>query len=294
MHRKPTIFKPLGQSFDQSLAIIANANKPTSSSFTARPFLKWVGGKRSILPELVKRLPETYGKYHEPFLGGGALYFNIQPKSASISDVNFHLIITFKVVKENVDQLIFNLKLHAKNHSKEYYLKARERLFTEEDPIHIAGLFIYLNKTCYNGLYRVNKSGGFNVPMGSYKNPAILDEENLRYASQVLQNTTIKQHDFLHEKITKGDFYYIDPPYHQAYSGYSGQGFAEREHRSLADFCHKIHKKGAFFMLSNSNTEFVRELFKAYNKEKVLASRSVNCKGNGREKQHELIIRNYG
>lgn len=293
MGRKPVIFQPLGHTFDQSLAIIANANRPDELSFIARPFLKWVGGKRSILPELIQRLPVKYGKYHEPFLGGGALFFHIQPQSASLSDINFHLILTFKAVRDNVDQLIFNLKIHARNHSKDYFLKARLRLFKEEDPIHIAALFIYLNKTCYNGLYRVNKEGRFNVPMGSYKNPAILDEENLRYASEVLKNADIEQHDFSQEKITKGDFYYIDPPYHETYNGYSGQGFGDKEHEELAEFCHAIHKKGGYFMLSNSDTSLVRKLYKPYNAEKVLASRFVNCKADGRNKQYELIIRNY-
>jgi DNA adenine methylase len=293
MSRKPTFFQPLGITFEQSLTLIANENKPIDSSFTARPFLKWVGGKRSILPELIKRLPASYGKYHEPFLGGGALYFAIQPKHAQLSDVNFHLIITFKAVRDNVDQLIFNLKIHAKNHSKEYFLKSRKRLFKEEDPVHIAALFIYLNKTCFNGLYRVNREGRFNVPMGAYVNPAILDEENLRYASEVLKTAEISQHDFSQVKIIKNDFYYIDPPYHNTYSGYSGQGFGDKEHEKLAEFCHGVNEKGGYFMLSNSDTALVRKLYSPYNVEKVLAARSVNCKADGRNKEYELLIRNY-
>jgi len=293
MSRKPLIHEPLKGNFENALFVIANENKPDLTSFTARPFLKWVGGKRSIIPELINRLPKNYGDYHEIFLGGGALYFALQPEVAYLSDVNFHLILTFKAVRDNVDQLIFNLKIHARHHNKEYYLKARKRLFKEEDPVHIAALFIYLNKTCYNGLYRVNKAGGFNVPMGNYKYPAILDEENLRNASKILQNAEIEQQDFSQAKIVKGDFYYIDPPYHQTYNGYSGQGFGDKEHSKLADFCRTINEKGGYFMLSNSDTDLVQELYKEYNKEKVLASRSVTCKANGRNKEYELIIRNY-
>lgn len=282
----------LGVDFDQALTAIAGENR-TERSITARPFLKWVGGKRSILPELLKRLPAEYDAYHEPFMGGGALYFAIQPKEAYLSDVNFHLVLTFKAVRDDVDGLIRQLKVHERLHNKEYYLKARQKLFKEKDTTKLAALFIYLNKTCFNGLYRVNKSGGFNVPMGDYKEPNILDEENLRNASKVLAGAEIKQHGFEHTKIYKGDFYYLDPPYHETYSGYDGSGFGDEHHRKLAEFCRQIDQKGGWFMLSNSDTPFVRELYKGYTIEQVEASRNVSCKAHQRGKENELIIRNY-
>ena len=294
MGRDKKYHEGLGVSFNDALTAIADENRPTETTFTAKPFLKWVGGKRSILPELLKRIPQDYDAYHECFLGGGALYFALQPKEAFLSDVNFHLILTFKAVRDDVDALIAQLKIHARLHDKEYYLKARQKLFKEKEATKIAALFIYLNKTCFNGLYRVNSSGGFNVPMGDYDNPQILDEENLRNASKVLKDTDIEQHSFLQEHVYKNDFYYLDPPYHETYEGYSSGGFGDAEHQQLAEFCHTIHKKGGYFMLSNSDTPFVRNLYKGYNIEIVSASRMVSCKANQRGKQDELIIRNYG
>lgn len=293
MGRKAQIYDSLGDSFNNVLTAIATENKPELTSFTARPFLKWVGGKRSILNELIKRLPDNFDAYHEPFMGGGALYFALQPKEAYLSDINFHLVLTFKAVRDDVERLIQNLKVHERSHSKEYYMKARERLIKEKDSTKVAALFIYINKTCYNGLYRVNRSGGFNVPMGNYKMPAILDEVNLRNASKVLQNADIEQHSYIHEKPIKNDFYYLDPPYHETYEGYSSGGFGDAEHQKLAEYCHQIHKKGGYFMLSNSDTPFVRELYKGYTIETVSASRFISCKAHQRGKENELIIRNY-
>lgn len=292
MTRPPKYHDPLSASFDEVLTAIADENKPIIGTF-ARPFVKWVGGKRSILPELIKRVPEEYDTYHEPFIGGGALYFALKPKSANLSDINFHLVLTFKAVRDNLEVLISELSTHAKNHDKKHFLQARKKLFIEKDPTKIAALFIYLNKTCFNGLYRVNKSGFFNVPMGDYKDPAILDEENLRNCSKVLQGAEIEQHSFLQEKAVKGDFYYLDPPYHETYDGYSGSGFGDEEHKKLADFCREIDKKGGYFMLSNSDTPFVRTLYTGYTVEIVSSSRSVSCKAHQRGKENELIIRNY-
>lgn len=285
--------EPLDGDFGDILAAVADEQKPDAHTVGARPFLKWVGGKRSILPELLARMPDRYETYNEPFLGGGALYFALQPESANLSDINFHLIVTFRAVRDDVDGVIRALKIHAAHHDKAYFLNARERLFKEKEPTKIAGLFIYLNKTCFNGLYRVNSSGKFNVPMGDYKNPAILDEPNLRAASQVLQGTDIEQHGFGQVKPRKDDFFYLDPPYHETYDGYSGSGFGDKEHAELAEFCKLIDKKGGYFMLSNSDTPFVRKLYKGYTIENVAASRSVSCKGDQRGRENELLIRNY-
>lgn len=292
MSRNPKHHAALGVSFVDAIGAIADQNKP-ERTVQARPFLKWVGGKRSILPELLKRMPERYGAYHEPFMGGGALFFAVNPDEAFLSDVNFHLVLTFKSVRDDVEALIRQLKVHERLHNKEYYLKARIKLAREKDNTKLAALFIYLNKTCFNGLYRVNKGGGFNVPMGDYKTPNILDEVNLRNASAELKHADIQQHGFQHTKVHKDDFYYIDPPYHETYSGYDGSGFGDAEHTALAAFCKKVDEKGAYFMLSNSDTPFVRKLYKGYNIETVSASRMVSCKAHQRGKENELIIRNY-
>lgn len=293
MTRPPNHHEPLGMSFGDALNIIADENKPDFLAAATRPFLKWVGGKRSILPELIKRMPTEYDAYHEPFIGGGALYFALQPKEAFLSDVNFLLVITFKAVRDDVDALIRQLRIHERLHNKEYYGKARIKLAKEKDPTKLAALFIYINKTCFNGLYRVNRAGGFNVPIGDYKNPLIVDEENLQNCSKILQDADIQQHGFDHTKIYKNDFYYIDPPYHETYSGYDGSGFGDEEHKKLAEFCRKIDAKGGYFMVSNSDTPFVRELYNGYAIEVVSASRMVSCKANQRGKENELLIRNY-
>lgn len=292
MGRKPKIHKPIDASFDDVLEAVANENMP-DKSFTARPFIKWVGGKRSIIKELLERVPENYTSYHELFLGGGALFFALNPEKAYLSDINFYLVITYRAVRDDVERLIFNLKLHKRKHSLEYYQNARLRLSKEQDPIKVASLFIYLNKTCYNGLYRVNKSGLFNVPMGKYSDPAIVDEDNLRACSAFLKNTEILQHTFAHAKPEKGQFYYLDPPYHETYSSYDGSGFGDLEHEQLAQFCREVDAKGGYFMLSNSDTPFVRKLYRGYNIETVSASRFISCKANDRNKQNELLIRNY-
>ncbi len=292
MSRDKTYHNEIGQSFDQVLVAIAGENR-AEHSFSTRPFLKWVGGKRSILPELLKRMPEEYDSYHEIFMGGGALFFAVQPKEAYLSDVNFLLVLTFKAVRDDVEALIRQLRVHERLHNKEYYNKARIKLAKEKDATKLAALFIYINKTCFNGLYRVNRAGGFNVPMGDYTNPLIVDEENLKNCSKILKECDIQQHGFEHAKIYKNDFYYIDPPYHETYSGYDGSGFADKEHQKLAEFCRKIDQKGGYFMVSNSDTPFVRELYKGYNIEIVSASRMVSCKANQRGKENELIIRNY-
>lgn len=284
---------PLPHSFADVLTAIADEKKPAQAKVAAKPFVKWVGGKRSILPELVKRMPSSYGRYHESFLGGGALFFEVQPKDAYLSDINFHLIIAYQAVRDDLETLIKLLAKHDKAHSKEYYLKCRVQLTEETDKTKIAALFIYINKTCYNGLYRVNKAGKYNVPMGSYKNPNILDEPNLRAVSTVLQGVEIMQRPFAQVVPQKGDFFYFDPPYHQTYDQYSNDRFADEQHTNLAALCRQIDKAGAYFMLSNSDTDFVQGLYEGFVMEDVLASRNVSCKSDQRGRHNELLIRNY-
>ena len=263
------------------------------NNLATRPFLKWVGGKRSILTELQARMPEHYQTYREPFLGGGALFFAVQPGRAYLSDINFHLVISYQAIREDVDNLISMLKTYQAKHNKENYLKARERLCAESDATKIAALFIYLNKTCFNGLYRVNKSGQFNVPMGSYTDPNLFEDDVLKNDSKLLQSVTITQHGFSQCPVAREDFFYLDPPYHRLYSQYDGSGFGEPEHKKLAEWCNEIHRAGALFMLSNSDTPFVRGLYRDFHIESVSASRSVSCKAHQRGKENELVIRNY-
>jgi DNA adenine methylase len=294
--RQQKLHEPLDFSFEQVLTAVADENRPVLQEATARPFLKWVGGKRSILPELIDRMPKEYDTYCEPFIGGGALLFAVTPERAYIADVNFSLVLTYTAVRDDVDQVIKMLKIHTSRHDKDYYLKARLKIAKESDPAKVAALFIYLNKTCYNGLYRVNKAGAFNVPMGSYTDPTILDEDNLRACSKELQGAEIKAHDFSHVPIRKGNFYYLDPPYHKVYSSYDSSGFLDAQHEALAAFCTKLHNAGAFFMLSNSDTPFIEKLYKGggFLMERIQAGRFVSCKKDGRGKETEILIRNYG
>lgn len=287
------IFEPLPYHFDDVLTVIADDSRPLSPKIAAKPFVKWVGGKRSILPILKQRMPQSYNRYYESFVGGGALFFEIQPKKAVLSDINLHLIITYRAVQNDVDNLIELLAKHTNAHDKNHFMKCRAQISIETDGTSIAALFIYLNKTCFNGLYRVNQSGKYNVPMGSYKNPAILDEKNLRAVSKLLQGVKIEQRPFAQVTPQKGDFFYFDPPYHQTYDQYSNDRFADEQHTNLAELCRKIDRAGAYFMLSNSNTQFVEELYNGFIMEDVMASRNVSCKSDQRGRQNELLIRNY-
>lgn len=293
MSRPQKLHEPIQASFSDVLGAIADEQKPETESIGARPFLKWVGGKRSILPLLLERIPEQYGTYHEPFVGGGALFFALQPAKASLSDVNFALVLTYQAVRDDVDRLIANLKIHERLHDKDYFARAREKIYAEKDPLKIAALFIYLNKTCFNGLYRVNKAGKFNVPMGDYKTASIFEEDVLRNDSKLLKGVSIMQQPFSQLCVAREDFYYMDPPYHKTYDGYNGGGFDDEQHKKLAELCAEIHGAKAYFMLSNSDTPFIRGLYSKFNIEVVSASRSVSCKGAQRGKENELIIRNY-
>lgn len=263
------------------------------------PFVKWVGGKRSTLNELLPSVPLSFKNYHEPFIGGGALFFalNGQIKNATVSDNNFDLIMTYKAIQKDPKALIARLKEHVKKHGEKHYYETRAS--ETEDPIEIASKFIYLNKTCYNGLYRVNKLGKFNVPMGKYNNPAILQEENIWACHEALKKTTIQLGDFTRIKAEAGDFVYFDPPYHPttdvSFTGYTKENFTEQDQVRLRDFALELSKKGVKVMLSNSNTPFIRDLYesKKFFVKTVLAPRMVNCKPKERNGVKEVLITNY-
>lgn len=275
----------------------------------SKPFVKWVGGKRQLLKQF--KLMDLYppegfnsskSKYFEPFVGGGAVFFDLLPQNAILSDMNEELVITYNVIKNNVDDLIKSLKKH--KHTKEYFLKLREKDPKKFSDIETASRFIYLNKTGFNGMYRVNKSGGFNVPFGDQKNPLICDEENLLKVNKVLKNIKIIKRDYkkVLKEVKKGDFIYFDPPYYPlnktaSFVGYTANGFLEKEQEELKGVYFELHKRGCFVMLSNSNTEFIKKLYSGLDKKikihKVNATRMINSDASKRGKIKEVLVINY-
>lgn len=269
-----------------------------------RPFLKWAGGKKQLLPELKKYIPSYYSTYYEPFVGGGAALFELEPKKAVINDVNQELTNVYKVIRDNVESLIKDLKKHKNN--CEYFYKIREldrdREYEKLSNTEKASRIIYLNKTCYNGLFRVNKQGYFNVPFGRYKNPNIINEKVLRAVSDYLKNNDVKilNKDFAEilDKAEKDSFIYFDPPYNPisdsaSFTGYTFNGFGEKEQMRLKKFCDRLKKNGYKFLMSNSATPFILNLYKDYRQEIVSNGRSINCKSYKRGKIKEVLIRNY-
>lgn len=228
-----------------------------------RPFVKWVGGKRQLLRqfrELGLYPPEAFNPvrntYYEPFAGGGAVFFDLLPQNAELSDLNKELVTAYNVIKNNVDELIGSLNKHI--YDKEYYLEVRAQKIEDLSDVEIASRFIFMNRTGFNGLYRVNKSGQFNVPFGRYNNPVICDEDNLRRVSQALQDVTITHSDYKNVLKTakKDDFIYLDPPYYpinatSSFTSCTAEGFLEKEQTELRDTFVKLHKKGCFVMLLN-------------------------------------------
>ncbi len=274
----------------------------------SRPFVKWAGGKRQLVDELLRRRPEKYHRFFEPFIGGGALFFSMKPENAYISDINEELIGLYTVVREEVDALIRELKKHEAKYRQgdpqEYFYKVRnidrEAKYASWNPVRKAARFVFLNKTCFNGLYRVNSKGQFNAPFGFYKKPAIVDANNLRSCSKVLAATEIRHADFeaVLSVAQKGDLVYFDPPYVPLtstanFTSYTGEGFDLDMQRKLREVCDELDRMGVRWMLSNSHTEFVLDLYKQYNIQKVEASRAINCKAEGRGKVKEVIVTNY-
>ena len=266
------------------------------------PIVKWVGGKRQLMFELQKNMPKKYNRYFEPFIGGGALFFELQPENAYISDMNEELINLYSVVRNNVYELINDLSKHEV--SKEYFLEIRNidrtEKYAELSSIERASRFIYLNRTCFNGMYRVNSQGQFNVPFGHYKKPRIIDENNLLNCSELLRKTEIKCADFsdILDKVQKGDFVYFDPPYvplneTSSFTSYTKDGFDLDMQFKLREVCDELNSMDVMFMLSNSDTRLVNELYSNYEIKKVFASRQINANADGRGKITEVLVRNY-
>lgn len=256
------------------------------------PVVKWVGGKRQIIDEIITYVPDSFSTYYEPFLGGGAVLFELQPKKAVVNDVNEELMNIYEVIKDNVDELIEGLKRHKIKNDKAYFYEIRELDRDREQynlltPVERASRIIYLNKTCYNGLFRVNKSGEFNAPFGNYKNPNIVNETTLRTVSAYFNKAKIRFtcQDFEDalKWSRKGAFVYLDPPYDPvsetaSFTGYDKGGFDHNEQIRLKKTCDKLNKKGIKFLLSNSATDFIMDLYQDYKIEVIQAKRAINSK----------------
>ncbi len=266
-----------------------------------RPFLKWAGGKSKLIEQYIPYFPQSFTNYYEPFLGGGAVFFylcGVRPDvNKFISDINPELINTYCCIKNNVEPLIELLENHQLQHNPDYYYKMRSH--SEGSHIERAARFIYLNKTCFNGLYRENSRGLFNVPMGKYKNPTICNADLLRAVSVALQSAAVSLKPYSDINANnEQDFVYFDPPYYPLsatsnFTTYSRYVFKENEQVKLRDTFAKLANRGVKVMLSNSDCAFVRELYADFNIYEILASRAINSKAEKRGKITELIIISY-
>lgn len=274
----------------------------------AKPFLKWAGGKRGLITQLFAKFPTDFNNYHEPFLGGGAVFFELysrgllKGKKAYLSDINSELINAYHVVKNNPDVLIIELEIYKENHNKDFYYQTRalDRSddFKSLNELTRATRFIYLNKTCFNGLYRVNSKGYFNTPIGSYKNPNIANKESILNASKALQDAIIFNQTFDKTlvNVNPNDFIYLDPPYYPltktaAFTAYDENAFLDKKQKQLFDMFKELHKKNCVVMKSNSDTSFIKDLYREYEINSVQANRFINSKSNGRNKINEILIR---
>jgi len=272
-----------------------------------KPFVKRVGWKRQLLPVFRRIYPKFFNRYFEPFVWWGAVFFDLRniywiEFTAYLFDINDELINTYNVIKFQVYDLVEELKNYP--YDKEFYYKIRnldrDPSFKNLNPVKRAARFIYLNRTCYNWLWRVNSKWQFNVPFGRYKNPLICDEENLIAVSKALQNTIIKNIDFTEvlKYAEKGDFIYFDPPYDVLtqtanFTNYTSWWFTRQDQIKLAEVFRELDKRWCFVMLSNHNTEFIRNLYKDYRIDIVWAKRAVNSKAEGRKGVEEVVVRNF-
>jgi DNA adenine methylase len=276
---------------------------------TPKPFVKWAGGKRQLIPILNQNLPESFGTYYEPFLGGGALLFHIltdkNGQKCSISDLNSDLVLAYTTIRDRIDALIISLKNHEKNYQKNsesYYYSMRES--NPRSAIEKTSRLIFLNRTCFNGLYRVNSKGKFNVPLGKYSNPNIVNEENLRAVSHMLQSSRIsincRDFEAVLRDAKKGDLVYFDPPYQPVsstanFTSYTNKDFTYDDLTRLAELCLKLDSRGCKVLLSNSDSKEVADIFSKnpWKITKIEANRSINSNSKKRTGHFELLIKNY-
>jgi DNA adenine methylase len=263
-----------------------------------RPFLKWAGGKSSILSEIMSSIPRKFERYVEPFLGGGAVFFRLTPSCALLSDSNEELINCYSVVRDRPDDLLRLLGTFSTSKSKFYEIRKLDP--ASLDHLTRAARLIYLNKLCYNGLYRVNKKGQFNTPYGAYKNAKLADEGTMIAASSALKHAELLTADFetvLLELSQPGDFFYLDPPYpavgkYSDFKRYTKAFFNEEDHLRLAKAVYELDKRGNKFLLSNANHPLILELYSRFRVKSVEAPRFVNCKGDRRGRVPELLVTN--
>ena len=274
-----------------------------------KPFVKWAGGKRQLLAELEKNFPKQFGTYFEPFLGGGAVLFDLLAKKpnlkCSISDLNSDLVLAYVTIRDKLGRLIESLENHSKNYHKDstnYYYEVRKQ--EPKTQIEKVSRLLFLNKTCFNGLYRVNSKGKFNVPMGRYTNPNIVNSENLTTASKFLQSEKIKiscrDFESILKDAKKGDFVYFDPPYQPVsdtanFTSYTHRDFTEDDLQRLADLANQLNSKGVHVLLSNSNTKIVKKIFssKKWKVKEIAVNRAINSNSQKRTGHKEVLIKNY-
>ena len=272
----------------------------------AAPVVKWVGGKRQLLPQILPLIPKRMTAYCEPFLGGGAVLFALQPKRALVNDLNQDLITVYRVIKENADALIEHLSRH--ENTPEYFYRIRDldrdkEAYAALSDVEKASRLLYLNKTCYNGLFRVNASGAFNSPYGHYRRPNIVNEQTIRGVSRYFNSCDIAffSEDFaaVLDRVPRGGFVYLDPPYDPvsdtaSFTGYNRGGFGREEQVRLKACCDALTARGVRFLLSNSATPFIRELYSSYHVSIVQARRAVNSVASSRGAIEGVLVRNYG
>ncbi|MDE3022431.1 MAG: DNA adenine methylase [Pseudomonadota bacterium] len=266
-----------------------------------KPFVKWAGGKRQLVNLLRCHSPSSFNCYVEPFVGGGAFLFSMLPEKAVISDVNPELINAYKVIRDDVEKLIRSLKRHRNEES--YFYKVRAKHPVTMSTVQRASRFIFLNKTCFNGLYRENSKGQFNVPFGRYVNPNTVDEENLRAVSAYLNRAQLQiLHQDYQQTVSnaqKGDFVYFDPPYYPisataSFTRYAKNDFNARNQEELAQAFHDLAGRGCQAMLSNSNTDFIKKLYREFSIIEIEATRFINCKAERRGKELvEILVKSY-
>lgn len=260
-----------------------------------RPFLKWAGGKSQLIQQYICHFPQGYQTYYEPFLGGGAIFFHLLPQRAVLTDINPALVNVYECVRDRVEELIDLLQKHERSHSLEHYYQTRSTHTGTN--LERAARLIYLNKTCFNGLYRENNKGEFNVPMGKYKNPAICQADLLRSVSRSLKSVAIaiQPFDAVLDYATPNDFVYFDPPYHPIsatsnFTAYSRYSFDSTDQERLHDVFGQLAKRGVKVMLSNSDCPFVRELYQGFNIHTISASRTINSNAQKRGKITEVLV----
>ncbi len=283
-------------SLGQKDPAVSDRNVKRRRTRFALSFVKWVGGKQTILPQLLARVPRTFKTYFEPMVGSGALFLSLHPNRAVLCDINAELMLCYEVVRDQVEALIKALGQH--QNTSEHYHKVRAQVPSMLPPIERAARLIFLNKTCYNGLYRVNRDGHFNVPYGRNGRSIFRDVAVLRRVSTQLQGVQLRCADYAAacQEAARGDLVYFDPPYlarSQRLIRYNQQGFPEAEHRRLAALVRELDRRGCFVMVSNSNVPLAHELYSDYRTEVIRLRRSVNANAEGRLGWDELLIRNF-